>query len=143
MTPEIIEAHSLDVGPLCDLTNGTMGINGFGGVFSWLLGYVIIRVKVEGVQGYDKDQVALVIPDPTIFGSQVPVTLGTLTINQISNMIKESKIDELLASLNRSRISLLLACHWAELLVQSKAAANQTVDLTDVNGVVKWQRRRG
>ena len=63
------------------------------------LGYIIIRVQVEGVWGYDKDQVALVIPDSTIFGSQVPVTLGTPTINQIINMIKESEIDELLTFL--------------------------------------------
>ena len=35
VTPEFVEVCSLDVGPLCDLTNGTLGINGFGGVFSW------------------------------------------------------------------------------------------------------------
>ena len=49
MTPGFIEAHSLDVGPLSDLADGTLGINGFTGVFSWSLGYVIIRVQVEGV----------------------------------------------------------------------------------------------
>ena len=50
---------------------------------------------MEGIWGYDKDQVALVIPDPTNFGSQMLVILGTLTINQIINVIKESEIDEL------------------------------------------------
>ena len=69
VTPGFIEACSLDVGPLHDLANGTLGISGFGGVFSWPLGYVIIRVQVEGVWGYDKDQVALIVPDSTIFGS--------------------------------------------------------------------------
>ena len=49
--------------------DGMMGINGFGGLFSQPLGYIIIRVQVEGVRGYDKDQVALVIPDSTAFGS--------------------------------------------------------------------------
>ena len=29
----------------------------------WALGYVIIRVQVEGLWGYGEDQVALVIPD--------------------------------------------------------------------------------
>ena len=74
------------------------------------MGNKIIRVQVEGVLGYDKDQVALVIPDSTGFGSQVPVTLGTPTINHITNEIKESEIDEVLVSLNGSRTAQLLAC---------------------------------
>ena len=49
MTPEFVDVHSLDVGPLNHLSDGILGINGFGGVFSWLLGYIIIRVQVEGV----------------------------------------------------------------------------------------------
>ena len=68
------------------------------------LHYVIIRVQVKGVWGYDENQVALVIPDSATFGTQVPVTLGTPTINQIINVIKESEIDELSSSLNGSRI---------------------------------------
>ena len=91
MTPEFVKACSLDVGPLSNLVDGTLRINGFGGLFSRPLGYVIIRVQVEGVRGYDKDQVALGITDLTAFGSRVPVTLGTPTINQIMNMIKREK----------------------------------------------------
>ena len=64
---------------------------GLGDYFSQPLGYVILRVQVEGVKGYDEDQVALVIPDSTTFGSRVPVTLDTPTINWIVNVIKESK----------------------------------------------------
>ena len=33
MTPGFIEAHSLDIGPLDDLTDSTLHINGFRGVF--------------------------------------------------------------------------------------------------------------
>ena len=69
VTLEFIEACSLDVSPLSDLVDGMLGINGFGGLFAQPLGYIIIRVQVEGVQGYDKDQVALVIPDSTTFGA--------------------------------------------------------------------------
>ena len=101
VTPEFTEAHSLHVGALTNLANGTLGINGFGGVFSLPLEYIIIRAQVEGVWGYNKDQVALVIPDSTIFGSQVLVTLGTPTISHIINMIKESKIKE-----NASKLGL-------------------------------------
>ena len=74
------------------------------------MGYVIIRVQVEGIWGCDEDQVALVIPDSTGFGSQVLVTLGMPTINWIINMIKESEIDELSVSMNGLRIAQLLAC---------------------------------
>ena len=109
VTPGFIKAPSLDVGPLSDLANGTLGKNGFGRIFSWPLGYVIIKVQV-GVQGYDKDQVALVVSDSTIFGSQVLVTLGTSTINWIINVIKESEIDALSASLNGLRMAQFLAC---------------------------------
>ena len=49
MIPEFIKAHSMDVGPLSDLANGTLGINGFSRVFSQPLGYVIKRVQMEGV----------------------------------------------------------------------------------------------
>ena len=58
MTLEFVKAFSLDVGPLSDLVYGALKINGFGGLFSQYLGYVIIRVQVEGVRDYDKDQVA-------------------------------------------------------------------------------------
>ena len=127
----------MDICLLSNLVDGMMGINGFGGLFSQPLGYVIVRVQVEGVRGYDKDQVALVIPDSTAFGSQVPVTLGTPTINQIINVIKESEIDELSASLNGLRVSCLLACHQAELSNRSEMAANQTMGPTDLNEAVR------
>ena len=64
--PGFVEVCSLDVGSLSD---STLGINDFGGVFSWSLKYVIIRVQVEGVLGYDKDQVVLIVQDSTGFGS--------------------------------------------------------------------------
>ena len=138
VTPEFIEAHPLDVSLLSDLVSGTVGINGFGGLLSQPLGYIIISVQVEGVQGYDKDQVALVIPNSTNFGSWVLVTLGTPTINWIINVIKESAIDELAASLNGSRIFHLLASHWAELSIRSEMAMNQTMDLTDWMRLWRW-----
>ena len=110
VTSELIKAHSLDVSPLSNLVNSKLGINGFGGLFSQPLGYIIIKAQVEGVWSYDEEQVALVVTDLTTFGSWVPTTLGKHTINQIINVIKESKMDELLASLSGSRISHLLTC---------------------------------
>ena len=92
------------------------------------MGYIIIRAQIEGVRGYNEDQVALVIPDSTNFGFQVPVTLVTPTINQIINVIKESKIDELLASLNGLRF-------------RSEMAMNQTTGLTNLNEAVKMIKK--
>ena len=115
VTPEFVEVCSLDVGPLSDLSDGTLGINGFRGIFSWPLGYIITRAQVEGISSYNEDQVALVIPDSTGFGSWVLVTLGTPTINRIINVIKEKDINELLVSLSGLRIAQLLACWQAEL----------------------------
>ena len=99
VNPEFVKAHSLDVGLLSNLVEGTLSVNGLDRIFSKSLGYIIMKVWVEGVQGYDDDKVALVIPNPTNFGSRVPVALGTLTINQIINVIKESYRDKLLVSL--------------------------------------------
>ena len=48
VTLEFIKAHSLDMDPLSNLLYGTLKINGFGGLFSQPLGYVIICVQVEG-----------------------------------------------------------------------------------------------
>ena len=140
-TPEFIWVHSVDIGPLSDLSDGALGINGFGGVYTRPLEYVIIRVQVEGVRGYDEDQVALVKPDSTTLGSQVPVILGTPTFNRIINVIKESKIDELSASLNGLSIAWLLAHHLVELSVKINATAPPTVVPTNLNEVVKTTKR--
>ena len=99
VTLEFVKASSLDVGLLSNLVDGTLSVNSFGGLFSWTMGYVIIWVQVEGVQVYNEDQVALLIADPTDFGSQVPVILGTSDHQWIINVIKETEIDELSVSL--------------------------------------------
>ena len=50
---------------------------------------------------------------------QSPVTLSTPTLNQIVNVIKESKKDELSLSLNGMRISYLLAICCVELSLKN------------------------
>ena len=56
-------------------------------------------------------------------------------------MIKKSETDELSAALNGSRIAQLLACQWAEISIQSEAATNQIVDLTNLKKVVKMTKK--
>ena len=72
------------------------------------LGYVIIQVQVDGVQGYDKDQIALVILDLSNFAMRVPVILGTLMISHIINIIKE-EIDALAMPWANAQVAYLLA----------------------------------
>ena len=110
-------------------------------MYTWPLVYVIIRAQVEGVRGYDEDQVALVEPDSMTFGSWVPVILGTPTINRIINVIKEIEIDELSASLNGSRIAWLLACCWTELSIKSDTTAHPMVDPNNLNEAVMTTKR--
>ena len=139
-TLEFVKAHSLDVGYLSNLVDGTLKINGFEGLFSWPLVYVIIRVQVEGVKGYNEDKVALVVWDLTAFGSRFLVNLGTPIINQIMNIIKESEIEELSVSLNGSRISHLLAGCQAELSLKNDTTTSQVPDPTDLNEAVKMMK---
>ena len=95
ITPSFIDTHSLEVRPLSDLVDRQVTCVGLGNAFTQPLGYVIIQVQVDRVQGYDEDQIALVIPDLSDFMVQVPVILGTLTISHIINVIKEKEIDAL------------------------------------------------
>ena len=53
--PKYVSDHSLQVGPITNHMDSTVTCMG--------LGYVVIRVQVHRVWGYDKDQIALVIPD--------------------------------------------------------------------------------
>ena len=48
-----------------------------GNTFTQPIGYVIIWIQVDGVQGYDEDWIALVVPDLSNFAAQVLMMLGT------------------------------------------------------------------
>ena len=53
------------------------------------LGYIVIGVQMDGVHGYNKDQIALVIPNMSNFVAWVPVILETPMISHVINAIKE------------------------------------------------------
>ena len=93
--PKYVSDHSLQVGLITNLLGARVTCTGLGNAYTRPLGYVIIQVQVGGVQGYDKDQIALVIPDLSNFAAQIPVILGTPTIGQVINVIKEAEIDAL------------------------------------------------
>ena len=80
ITPRYVKEHSLQVGPITNLMGSKVACMGLGNTYTRLLGYMVIRVQVDGVQGYDKDQMALVILDFSNFANRVPIILGTPTI---------------------------------------------------------------
>ena len=65
---------------------------GLDNALTQLEGYSIIQIQVDGVQGYDEEQIALVIPDLSNYVAWVPVILRTQTINHIVSMIKEKEM---------------------------------------------------
>ena len=72
ITPKYVSDHSLQVGPITNLIGAKVTCMGLGNVYTRPLGFVIIWVQVDRVQGYDEDQIALVIPDFSNFVAQDP-----------------------------------------------------------------------
>ena len=68
-------------------------IRGVGSISVEPVGFIMMNVKVSCVQGYDKDQIAIVMDDPGM--SEWPVILGTPTIYWVMEVIKESEISKL------------------------------------------------
>ena len=50
---------------------------------------------MEGVQDYNEDQIALVVPDLSNFAAWVLMFLGTPTISCVVNVMKDREIDAL------------------------------------------------
>ena len=75
------------------------------------LGYIVVQVQVDGVQGYDEEQIALVIPDLSNFTARVPGILRTPIISCIVNVMKEKEIDALAMPWVNARVAHLLLVH--------------------------------
>ena len=113
ITPNFVKSCSLEVGPLSDLVGRWVTCVGLGNALTWPVGYVIIWIQVDGVQGYDEDQIALVISDLSNFVALVPIILGTLMISPIINVIKEKEIDALVMPWVNAQVAYLLTVWWA------------------------------
>ena len=102
-------------------------------MLTWPLGYVIVWVQVDGVQGYDEDQIALVIPDLSNFVVRVPVILRTPTISHIVNVMKERETDALLTPSVNACVTYLLAVQWAAATVEdSKTGESDPNDYDEI-----------
>ena len=111
-------------------------ITGMGGSLVEPTGFVLINVKVPCVQGYDGDQVALVMDDPGM--TECPVILGTSTLYQVMEVIKESEISKLAVPWSSSRILWLMQDVTARLgQVVINDVANKPITPLDVDEVVR------
>ena len=57
--------------------------------------FVILRVQVKEIMGYDEDIIFLIVPDGSEFSTWVPLVIGTCMLGCIVNVIKESELDML------------------------------------------------
>ena len=109
ITLRYIKEHSLPVGPITNLMGSKVACIGVGNAYTRLLGYIVIRVQVDGVWGYNEDQIALIIPDFSNFAIKVSIILGTPTIGQVVNMMREAEMDALAIPWANARATHLLA----------------------------------
>ena len=109
ITPRYVKELSLPVGRITDLMGSKVTCIGLGNAYTRPLGYVIIWVQVDRVQGYDEDQIALIIPDFSNFAMRVPIILETPTIGRVVNVMREVEMDTLAMPWVNARVAHLLA----------------------------------
>ena len=109
--PKYVSDHSLQVGPITSLMGLKVTFMGLGNTYTRPLGYVVSWVQVDRVQGYDEDHIALIIPDLSNFLAQIQVILGTATIGQVVNVMKEAEMDALAMPQANARVAHLLLVH--------------------------------
>ena len=97
ITPAYAQERGMDIMSLDYLAQEIGGsiplIRGIGSISVEPVGFVMMNVKVPCVQGYDEDQIAIVMDDPGI--SEWPVILGTPTLYRAMEVIKENEISKL------------------------------------------------
>ena len=113
ITPTLVQQYGFPVLPLKDLVDYPLNLVRLGGKHTSPLGFIILHVQVQGITGYDKDAVFLVVPDESEFRWRVPLVIGTCTIGRIINVIQESEIDRLSMPWATVRVAQLLSCQWS------------------------------
>ena len=97
MTPTYARWRNMNVFPLERLAEEVVDaippIQGIGGIMVQPTGFVIVRVQIPCVAGYDEDQVAIVLDNPGM--KECPKILGTPTLYRVMEVIKESEISTL------------------------------------------------
>ena len=95
ITPECVVALGLQMGPLMDLREGAITIDQPFNYEGRPIGYIVMSVQIEGISGYNEDQVTLVDHSSAKFAHHVPIILGTPTMDWAIKTLKESEINKL------------------------------------------------
>ena len=140
ITPAYAQEQGMDIMSLDYLAQEIGGpippIRDIGGIPVEPVGFVMMNVKVPCVQGYDEDQIAIVMDDPDM--SEYPVILGTPTIYRVMEVIKESEISKLAVPWASSRVSWLMRDIQARLgQVVMNDVANKPISPLNVDEVVR------
>ena len=96
-------------------------------------GYVELRMQVPGVEAFDFDVLMLVIPESP-YSKRVPVTIGTLHIDEIINLLTQEEIKGIGGSWQRGIISRRVAMKSAQMKTDDDV-------LEQVKGEVKLGRK--
>ena len=96
ITPAYAQEQGMDIMSLDYLAQEIGGsiplIRGLGSISVEPIGFIMMNVKVPGVEGYDEDQIAIVMDNPGM--TEWPVILGTPTLYHIMKVIKKSEISK-------------------------------------------------
>ena len=140
ITPAYAQEQGMDIMSLNYLSQEVGGsiplIRGLGSNSVEPIGFVMMNVKVPGVQGYHEDQIAIVMDDPGM--TEWLVILGTPTLYRIMEVIKESEISKLAVPWASSRVSWLMRDVLAKLgHVVVNDVANKPIAPLHVDEVVR------
>ena len=140
ITPAYAQEQGMNIMSLDYLAEEIRGsiplIRGLGGSSVEPVGFVMMNVKVPGVKGYDEDQIAIVMDNPGM--TEWPVILGTPTLYQVMEVIKESEISKLTVPWASSRVSWLMRDVLAKLgQVVMNDIANKAITPLHVDEVVR------
>ena len=90
-----------------------------------------MSVQIEGISGYNEDQVALMACSSAKFAHHVPIILGTPTMDRAIKTLKESEIDKLATPWACVRKSTLL---WAATTRVAAVRADVTTKPINIMG---------
>ena len=116
ITPSYVKSCSLEVRPITNLISRRVACIGLGNAYIQPLGYIIVKAQLNGVQGHNEDQIALVILDLSNFTEWIPVILGTPTISLVINIMKEQEMDALVMHWVNARVTI--SCQYEGLQPQ-------------------------
>ena len=130
ITLECVVALGLQMGPLTDFHEGGITIDQPFNYEGRPIGYIIMSVQIDGISGYNEDQVVLMAHSSAEFVHHVPIILGTPTTDQAIVTLKESEIDRLATLWACVRKSTLLLAATTQVTAIRADVAMKPINVT-------------